>query len=143
MQREPGEREPDPVDEFDRIVSDWRLERSVPAWPDDADDVDETDAPADPAPPDDPPTAADEGHFLPPDPPPLPRVGPPALVGIALIALGMVLVTAPWWVGVPDAYGLPLGLLTLASGLGWLVLRMWPDPPPQGTGDGEDDGAVL
>jgi len=54
--------------------------------------------------------------------------------------LGVVLVSAPGWVGVSSTYGLPLGLLTLAAGLGWLVLRLWPTPP--GPGDG-DDGAVL
>lgn len=150
MQRNPGE--PDPVDEFDRIVSGWRHEESVPAWPDAADDEpdDTPDEPADapdtastpavvrPGPP-----PADEGHYLPPEPPPLPPVGPPALVGLGLLVLGLVLVIAPWWVGVPDGYGLPLGLITLATGLGWLVLRLWPDPPRRGDGDGADDGAVL
>ncbi|MGH3615060.1 MAG: hypothetical protein ACRDRK_21195, partial [Pseudonocardia sp.] len=87
--------------------------------------------------------ATGEDHFVPPEPPPLPRLGPPALVGLTLLGLGLVLVTSPNWVGVPASYGLPLGLLTLAAGLGWLVLRLWPDPPPCGDGDGEDDGAVL
>ncbi|MGH3564499.1 MAG: hypothetical protein ACRDRH_00410 [Pseudonocardia sp.] len=93
--------------------------------------------------PNEPGGAAGEGHFVPPEPPPLPRLGPPALVGLALLGLGLVLVISPNWVGVPAPYGLPLGLLTLAAGLGWLVLRLWPDPPPCGDGDGEDDGAVL
>lgn len=93
--------------------------------------------------PDEPGRATGEGHFVPPEPPPLPRLGPPALVGLTLLGLGLVLVTSPNWVGVPASYGLPLGLLTLAAGLGWLVLRLWPDPPPCGDGDGEDDGAVL
>ncbi len=166
MQREPGE-PPDPVDEFDQIVSGWRREKSVPAWPDEpdrpdrpdepdeSDRCDEPDRPDRPdrcdeptrqCPTDDEPTGAcatDEGHFTPPEPPPLPRLGPPGLVGLSLLALGLVLVTAPWWVGVPDVYGMPLGLLTLAMGLGWLVLRLWPDASPRGDGDGEDDGAVL
>ena len=34
-------------------------------------------------------------HFVPPEPPPLPRIGPPALVGFTLLALGLTLVTAP------------------------------------------------
>lgn len=135
MERERGE--PEPADEFDRIVAGWRREKSVPAWPDEPEDNPPAGVPVAPPPP------ADEGHFVPPEPPPLPPVGPPAMVGLALLALGMVLLTVPWWIGIPDAYGLPLGLLTLASGLGWLVLRLWPDPPPRGDGDGEDDGAVL
>jgi hypothetical protein len=91
---------------------------------------------------------ADE-HFVPPDPPPLPRMGPPILVGLTLIGLGLVLVTFPGWVGVPQVYGLPLGLVAIAAGLGWLVLRLWPDPddvPPPLYLDDPDDpdgGAVL
>jgi hypothetical protein len=88
-------------------------------------------------------------HFVPPEPPPLPRMGPPILVGLVLIGLGLVLVTFPGWVGVPQVYGLPLGLVAIAAGLGWLVLRLWPDPddvPPPLYLDDPDDpdgGAVL
>jgi hypothetical protein len=95
------------------------------------------------------PAAAADEHFVPPEPPPLPRLGPPILVGITLIALGLVLVSFPGWVGVPLVYGLPLGLVAIASGLGWLVLRLWPDPddvPPPLYLDDPDDpdgGAVL
>jgi hypothetical protein len=91
---------------------------------------------------------ADE-HFVPPEPPPLPRLGPPILVGLTLIVLGIVLVSFPGWVGVPQVYGLPLGLVSIAAGLGWLVLRLWPDPddvPPPIYLDDPDDpdgGAVL
>jgi hypothetical protein len=91
---------------------------------------------------------ADE-HFVPPEPPPLPRMGPPIIVGLTLIGLGLVLVSFPAWVGVPQVYGLPLGLVAIAAGLGWLVLRLWPDPddvPPPLYLDDPDDpdgGAVL
>ncbi len=91
-----------------------------------------------------------EEHFVPPEPPPLPRLGPPILVGLTLIALGLVLVSFPGWVGVPQVYGLPLGLVAIAAGLGWLVLRLWPDnadggPPPIYLDDPDDPdgGAVL
>ena len=30
-----------------------------------------------------------------------------------------------------------------AAGLGWLVLRLWPDPPDAGERSRPDDGAVL
>ena len=76
-----------------------------------------------------------------PRPPPLPRIGPPAAVGITLLVLGLTLVIAPGVVGVSNVYGLPLGLLTLAAGLGWLVLRLWPAPPDER--DGDDDGAQI
>jgi len=134
VQRESDE--PEPVDEFDRIVSGWQRERSVPAWPED--DPAGTHRPG--GSPAEPPAAEDD-HFVPPDPPPLPKMGPPAMVGLTLLGLGLVLVAAPSWIGVSGVYGLPLGLLTLASGLGWLVLRLWPDPPTREGGD--DDGAVL
>jgi hypothetical protein len=133
VDRDPDERphSGEGVDGFDAIVS--GLRSAMPEWPDD-DGI-----PADVAPP---PveTPAPDDHFVPPEPPPLPRIGPPAAVGLALLVLGFVLVAAPGWLGVSGTYGLPLGLLTLAAGLGWLVLRLWPTPP--GPGDG-DDGAVV
>jgi hypothetical protein len=111
--------------------------------------------PSSPPPPSPPPSAQPTGprdhtprphpedeHYIPPEPPPLPRIGPPAVVGLVLLALGLLLVLVPGWVGVGPAYGLPLGLLTLAAGLGWLVLRLWPDPPTPPR-DGDDDGAVI
>ena len=147
MNRDPDERaQPDggrPPDEFDAIVSGWRREGRVPAWPGDDDPV----AAALFEPPADSRSRAagtrDDEHFLPPEPPPLPRIGPPALVGLVLLTLGLVLVVAPGWLGIPEPYGLPLGLIGMAAGLGWLVLRLWPDPPVTGDGPADDDGAVL
>ena len=142
---------PEPTaDPFEAIVAGWRREGAVPAWP--GDDR----APAEP--PRTPPAvpvvraaAADTArsgepaeppeHFVPPEPPPLPRPGPPAVVGLTLLALGLTLVTVPGLVGVPEVYGTPLGLVTLAAGLGWLVLRLWPDPPDERAED--DDGAQV
>jgi hypothetical protein len=89
-----------------------------------------------------PPPRPEDEHYIPPEPPPLPRIGPPAIVGLVLLALGLMLVLVPGWLGVGPAYGLPLGLLTLAAGLGWLVLRLWPDPPSPPR-DEDDDGAVV
>ncbi|MFC4943455.1 hypothetical protein [Pseudonocardia sp. GCM10023141] len=89
------------------------------------------------------PAPVEDEHFVPPEPPPLPRLGPPAFVGIGLLVLGLVLIISPGWVGVAPIYGLPLGLLGLAAGLGWLVLRLWPDSPESIEPDEDDDGAVL
>jgi hypothetical protein len=83
---------------------------------------------------------AHEEHFVPPDPPPLPHLGPPAIVGLTLLVLGIILAVTPQVVGLNESAGLPLGLLTLALGLGWLVLRTWPTEEPD---DSDDDGAVL
>jgi hypothetical protein len=141
------------ADQFEAIVAGWRREGVVPSWP--GDDRPPAEPPRTPpmamppVPPVRPAAAptssaeADPGfdHFVPPEPPPLPRIGPPAIVGFSLLALGLALVTSPGLVGVPDVYGLPLGLLSLASGLGWLVLRLWPAPPDER--DEDDDGAQL
>lgn len=166
MNHGPDDERPHPggqaPDEFDAIVAGWVREGDVPAWPTDpvpdpAPVVAEVEAEPDPTPaapepaplPEPAPpaapaplfTPAEDEHFVPPEPPPLPRLGPPALVGLVLLALGLILVLAPGWVGVGPAYGLPLGLLTLAAGLGWLVLRLWPDPPDPPSGP--DDGAIV
>jgi hypothetical protein len=160
VNRDPDERpQPDGAapDEFEAIVALWRNEGDVPEWPDDEapdagsapTEVEDPAPRADPTPPPppmpprsySPPTLPEDEHFVPPEPPPLPRLGPPALVGLTLIALGIVLVVSPGWLGVPDPYGLPLGLVGLAAGLGWLVLRLWPDPPDRR--DEDDDGAVI
>jgi hypothetical protein len=128
-------------DEFDAIVAGWRREGEVPEWPGGAEPAGALFEPR-PAPLLDPAPAADDEHFVPPEPPPLPRLGPPAMVGLVLLGLGLVLVIAPDWVGVSPPYGLPLGLLGFAAGLGWLVLRLWPGPPDSAKDDG-DDGAVV
>jgi hypothetical protein len=148
--------DPDPIaDPFEAIVAVWRREGAVPSWPaDDGPPPEEPPqtppAPVPPVPPVRPVSfaaAAAESdvdrleHFVPPEPPPLPRIGPPALVGFALLLLGLTLVTGPGLVGISDVYGLPLGLLALAAGLGWLVLRLWPAPPDERGED--DDGAQL
>jgi hypothetical protein len=162
VNRDPDERpQPDGAapDEFEAIVALWRNEGDVPQWPDErgpATPEPEDETPKAPTPVDldppapqpasprsySPPTLPEDEHFVPPEPPPLPRLGPPALVGLTLIAIGLVLVISPGWLGVSDTYGLPLGLVGLAAGLGWLVLRLWPDPPDRGD-DGDDDGAVV
>jgi hypothetical protein len=155
VNRDPDERaQPDGAapDEFESIVAGWRREGHVPEWPDDAENAsglfDVAPAPPqqqtrspEPTPPEQAPVP-DEDHFIPPEPPPLPRLGPPALVGLTLIAIGIVLVVAPGWLGVAEPYGLPLGLVGLAAGLGWLVLRLWPDPSDR-LDDGDDDGAIV
>ena len=143
-------REPDPdggselgenADEFDAIVAGWRSEGDVPQWPVSPSPVaaPEVTAPVPVVRPYQP--VEDEHHFVPPEPPPLPRIGPPSAIGMALIVLGIVLVAAPGWVGVPELYGVPLGLVSMAAGLGWLVLRLWPDHSAEDRDEG-DDGAI-
>ena len=152
MNREPDEPNgPDhAADEFEAIVAGWRREGAVPTWPgEERPPIEPPRTPpfaASPVPPGpahrpyEPETERFE-HFIPPEPPPLPRIGPPAAVGITLLVLGLVLIIAPNAVGISNVYGLPLGLLALAAGLGWLVLRLWPAPPDER--DDDDNGAQL
>jgi hypothetical protein len=129
---------------FDQIVADWVADGSVPTWPNESGPVTvEAAEPATPVPPPAPVArrqAAEEEHFIPPDPPPLPHLGPPAIVGLTLLVLGVILAVTPQVAGLNETTGLPLGLLTLALGLGWLVLRSWPTDEAD---DDDNDGAVL
>lgn len=148
-------------DEFDRLVAAWRAEGTVPDWP-----TCDGEAPApeparmpDPAPAPGPLPAIDpadaavepvrddvDEHFVPPEPPPLPRVGPAVAVGLVLLGLGLLLLIAPSVIGVPPGYGLPLGLVAIAAGLTWLLLRLWQSDEEQaGPGDptNPDDGAIV
>lgn len=86
------------------------------------------------------PTAADEEHFVPPEPPPLPVLRPGTLGALLLLALGVVLVLTPGLLGLAERLGTPLGLLAMAGGIGVLLLRLRQDPP---TDSGWDDGARL
>ena len=139
------------ADQFEAIVAGWRREGVVPAWPGDERPPAEpprTPPVAMPAVPLFQPATADAEtdqleHYVPPEPPPLPRLGPPAVVGFSLLALGLILVTVPGLVGVPNLYGLPLGLLVLAAGLGWLVLRLWPDSASAMDRDDDPDGGAI
>jgi len=148
---------PEDVDAaFAAIVADLEREGVGSKLPDLEDDAEEAES-APPKPQGGPPPAAwrgqeaewdwswhtDDEHYVPPEPPPLPPIGPPAIVGLTLLGLGLLLVIAPEWLGVPSDYGLPLGLVGIAAGLSWLILRLWPDPPVPADGSHPDDGAVL
>lgn len=82
----------------------------------------------------------DEGHWEPADPPALPRLSGAAVGGLLLVLAGVGLLVAPGVVGLTDGVGLPLGLVAVAGGLGWLLSRLRADPDPD---SGWDDGARL
>lgn len=83
---------------------------------------------------------AEDEHFVPPEPPPLPRLGLSSLLGLGLLIVGVVLLAVPGLLGGPVGLGIVPGLLAMTAGLGWLVfgLRRGHDAE-----DGPDDGAVL
>ena len=150
VNREPDEPSgPDPAaDEFEAIVAGWRREGAVPAWP------------GDDRPPAEPPRTppvrrtarsprcrtgrtgrrrSASSTSSRPSRRRCPGSARPPPSGSPCSSSGLTLVIAPGVVGVSNVYGLPLGLLALASGLGWLVLRLWPAPPDDR--DEDDDGA--
>jgi hypothetical protein len=66
-----------------------------------------------------------DDHFVPPEPPPLPRIGMSSLLGLLLLVVGVVLLALPALVGGELAgLGIVPGLLAMAAGLGWLVVGM-------------------
>jgi hypothetical protein len=86
------------------------------------------------------PVDDEDDHFIPPEPPPLPRPQPATVGAVLLFALGIVLLTVPELIGLSDQYGLPLGLLSITGAIVWLVARLRQGPP---TDSGWDDGAQL
>ena len=82
----------------------------------------------------------DEGHYEPPEPPPIPRPRGAALGAIVMLGIGLVLLFIPGLIGLTDQVGLPLGLLAEACGLFWLFLLLRTGPPID---SGWDDGSRL
>lgn len=89
-----------------------------------------------PEPPGDELAEEPDDHFHPPAPPPIPRLRPTTVAGLALIALGMVILLSGFQGG---EFGI-VGVIAIAAGVGSLVWHMQDGPPPD---SGWDDGAVL
>ncbi|MGH3901142.1 MAG: hypothetical protein ACRDTA_23415 [Pseudonocardiaceae bacterium] len=83
--------------------------------------------------------SAEEDHFEPPEPPPLPVPRPRTLGGLALLTVGVLLLLGPNLLGLGAGVATPLGLLALTAGIGWLVIGLRSGPPSEGW----DDGARL
>ena len=85
--------------------------------------------------------ASDEEHYVPPEPPPFPKPRAGTVFGLFLIVIGLLLLIVPTIIGLGTRIGTPLGLVALAAGIGWLVLRIrHGNPPDQGE---RDDGAQI
>ncbi|RJQ88270.1 hypothetical protein [Amycolatopsis panacis] len=74
--------------------------------------------------------AADDEHFEPPEPPPLPRWRKGAFVVLLFFVAGLLLLIVPNLIGVGPALATPLGILALATGIALLLLRVRQGPPP-------------
>ncbi|MBB5156226.1 DUF308 domain-containing protein [Saccharopolyspora phatthalungensis] len=80
-----------------------------------------------------------EEHFVPPEPPPLPTPRPATLLGIAVIAMGLLILLVPGLAGMSGSLTMPLGLVLISAGIGWLLLRLRQGPP----NSEDDDGAQV
>lgn len=139
----PGET--DPSDDtatdttFDEIVAaGWSTQPDVPRWPAEHAAADTTEDAPEPVPGRVAP--AHDDHYVPPEPPPLPVLRPRTVGGLVVLAVGVVLLLAPGVIGLAGNMSMPLGLLLLTGGFGWLALGLRTDPPPD---SGWDDGAQL
>jgi hypothetical protein len=72
---------------------------------------------------------SDDEHYIPPDPPPLPRLRPMTIVALMLVVAGVVLLIAPGAIGLDPRIGTPISLLALVCGFGLLFLRIRRTPP--------------
>ncbi len=81
----------------------------------------------------------DEGHYVPPEPPPLPRLRPVTIIALVLVVVGVVLLIVPGIVGLTDWIGRPISLLILVCGFGLLFLRIRRTPPETD----HDNGAQI
>lgn len=88
-----------------------------------------------------PPTVGDatDEHFEPPPPPPYPRPSRHAVFATLLLALGILFLATPRWLGLDDRSGMTLGVVSILAGGVLLVLRL---RDTRGD-DGPDDGAIV
>ncbi|MBE9373139.1 DUF308 domain-containing protein [Saccharopolyspora sp. HNM0983] len=84
----------------------------------------------------------DDEHYVPPEPPPLPTPKPVTLAGVAVIAVGLLVLLVPGLAGLASTVTLPLGLVLISAGIGWLLLRLRQGPSDP-EDDAGDDGARL
>lgn len=82
----------------------------------------------------------DDEHFVPPEPPPLPRLTRAAVVVLVFFGVGLLLLIAPGVLGIGPSVATPLGILALAAGLGFLLLRSREGTPP---GSDPENGAQV
>lgn len=82
----------------------------------------------------------DDEHYVPPEPPPLPRLRPLTIVALGLLLAAVVLLVLPGVTGLDSRIGMPLALAAAICGAGMLLLRVRQHPRDPGD---RDDGAQL
>ncbi len=82
-------------------------------------------------------TWLDEDHYVPPNPPPVPRPTAPIVLGMLLVALSIVLIGFGWELGLPVQLSLFLGVSGILTATALFIMRL------RANRDDDDDGAVL
>jgi hypothetical protein len=82
----------------------------------------------------------DEEHYVPPEPPPLPKLRPLTILALALIVVGVVLLIVPSLIGLATQIATPIALLSITCGGGLLLLRIRQTPKDP---NARDDGAQI
>jgi hypothetical protein len=82
-------------------------------------------------------TWLDEGHYVPPNPPPIPRPTAPVVLGLLLIVVSIMLLAFGDPLGLPFSLSLFLGVSGIIGALVLFVMRL------REYRDEDDDGAIL
>lgn len=82
--------------------------------------------------------SSDDDHYVPPEPPPLPRLRPMTILALVLVASSVLLLFIPGLVGLDARVATPIALVALVGGFGMLLLRLRRSPA-----DADDDGAQV
>jgi hypothetical protein len=82
-------------------------------------------------------TWLDEGHYVPPNPPPIPRPTAPIVLGLLLVVLSIMLFAFGDPLGMPFTLSLFLGVCGIIGALVLFVMRL------RDYRDEDDDGAIL
>jgi hypothetical protein len=102
-----------------REDADWRA-RLVPGFPESS-------------------TADDEDHYVPPAPPPLPRLAGATIFALLVLAASIVVLIMGDSFGLDGNFALLLGVAGILVGAGLLIMRLRARPPD----DDDDDGAIV
>ncbi|MEO9134771.1 MAG: hypothetical protein ABI301_07225 [Jatrophihabitantaceae bacterium] len=83
------------------------------------------------------PTWLDEQHYVPPVPPPIPRLSAPTIMAVLLLTVSILLLVLGGELGLPSKLTMLLGVCGVLLSAGILVMRL------RENRDEDDDGAVL
>jgi hypothetical protein len=80
----------------------------------------------------------DEDHYVPPEPPPLPRLAAPTIIAMSVLAVSIILLGIGGQVGIANGLTLVLGIVGVLLGVGILLTRV-----RERRRDEDDDGSAI